>query len=180
MQIAAQKADLVERLLRAISHPTRIRILNSLVAEPASGKTVATTYGMQLSNVNYHLNKILFQRCSLVRLVDEIPRKGAHEKLFTLMPEAFTAITLGTLAYAAAGVTPADQPGVNTRTIWLSFNVDDEGREEIEDALAEFSARAETVRRRRSAKGTDGGRQLLLAATKVEFGAAADSEGAET
>lgn len=77
-------ADAVDRVLRALNHPVRRRILQQLSVEPASASTLAKHFGEELGMVSYHLNQVLAKECGVVELVDTIARRGALEKIYGL------------------------------------------------------------------------------------------------
>lgn len=81
----------LERLLQALSHPLRRRIMALLAEGEGSAKTISRQLGIRLGNVSYHLNKVLAEECELVELVDRIPRRGAEEKVYRLDNAAIAA-----------------------------------------------------------------------------------------
>ncbi len=93
-KIRDPKRDPTHRLLVAVGHPLRRRILQSLMREPASATTLAAQFDMKdkLGLVSYHLCKALFQECEVVEVVAIHPRRGAYEKVFALKPEAFLGV----------------------------------------------------------------------------------------
>jgi DNA-binding transcriptional ArsR family regulator len=82
-------ADSVDRVLRALNHPVRRRILQELSEAPASASTLAKRFGEELGMVSYHLNQVLAKECGVVELVDTIARRGALEKIYGLDPKAW-------------------------------------------------------------------------------------------
>lgn len=81
--------QLVGRLISALNHPVRRQILNALVQESASAKTLSDVFGLPLANVSYHLIRKLFKDCNVVRVVERNQRRGAEEKVFQIRPEVF-------------------------------------------------------------------------------------------
>ncbi len=77
-------AELVDRVLRALNHPVRRRILQELSEGPASASTLAKRFDAELGMVSYHLNQVLAKECGVVELVDTIARRGALEKIYGL------------------------------------------------------------------------------------------------
>jgi DNA-binding transcriptional ArsR family regulator len=77
-------ADAMDRVLRALNHPVRRRILRHLNNQPASASTLAQDFGEELGMVSYHLNQVLAKECGVVALVDTIARRGALEKIYGL------------------------------------------------------------------------------------------------
>lgn len=87
-QKAGTKADSVaaplDRVLRALNHPVRRRIMRVLVDGAGSAKTISQEIGMDLGVVSYHLSQVLAKECDIVELVDSVPRRGAIEKFYRL------------------------------------------------------------------------------------------------
>jgi DNA-binding transcriptional ArsR family regulator len=74
----------LDRVLRAMNHPIRRRILRALVDGTGSATTISQKTGMDLSLVSYHLSQVLAKECDIVELVDTVPRRGAVEKFYRL------------------------------------------------------------------------------------------------
>lgn len=74
----------LDRVLRALNHPVRRRILRALVDGSGSATTIAQKTGMEVSMVSYHLSQVLAKECDIVELVDTVPRRGAVEKFYRL------------------------------------------------------------------------------------------------
>lgn len=74
----------VDRVLRALNHPVRRRILQELSEGSASASTLAKRFDLELGAVSYHLNQVLARECGVVVLVDTIARRGALEKIYGL------------------------------------------------------------------------------------------------
>jgi DNA-binding transcriptional ArsR family regulator len=75
------------RMMKALSHPLRWRILEYLAAGPASPSTIATELGEPLGNVSYHVKTLLEYDC--VELVKTEPRRGAVEHFYRATDRAF-------------------------------------------------------------------------------------------
>jgi DNA-binding transcriptional ArsR family regulator len=74
----------LDRVLRALNHPVRRRILRALVDGTGSATTISQKIEMDLSIVSYHLSQVLAKECDIVELVDTVPRRGAIEKFYRL------------------------------------------------------------------------------------------------
>lgn len=74
----------LDRVLRALNHPIRRRVLRALVDGTGSATTISQKTGMDLSLVSYHLSQVLAKECDMVELVDTVPRRGAVEKFYRL------------------------------------------------------------------------------------------------
>lgn len=162
----------LDRVLRALNHPIRRRILRALVDGAGSATTIAQKTGMELSMVSYHLSQVLAKECDIVELVDTVPRRGAVEKFYRLK------------FHALSGADPGEEDGEPSRRMsfeecfivavsamdadafaalegscwdWSLAQVDATAWEEIREAGEEFNARLQkTVEasRRRAAEET--------------------------
>lgn len=74
----------LDRVLSALNHPIRRRILRELAEGPGSATTLARKFELDLGVVSYHLNKVLAGQCKVVELVDTVPRRGSVEKIYEL------------------------------------------------------------------------------------------------
>lgn len=66
-----------QRVVKALAHPLRIRILGILEQRTASPNEIAQEIGAPLGNVSYHVRKLA--ALDLIKLVKETPRRGAVE-----------------------------------------------------------------------------------------------------
>jgi len=74
-------ADPVDRrIVKALSHPLRTRILQLLSEGVASPNEMAKALGEPLGNVSYHVRILLDHEC--VELVETKPRRGALEHFY--------------------------------------------------------------------------------------------------
>lgn len=72
------------RLIKALSHPMRTRILGLLDERIASPRELSEELGVPLQNVSYHVRELAKLR--LVKLVRTRQRRGALEHLYTAVP----------------------------------------------------------------------------------------------
>ncbi|HET7454277.1 MAG TPA: helix-turn-helix domain-containing protein [Solirubrobacterales bacterium] len=154
----------LDRVLRALNHPLRRRILRELGSGPASASSLAKVFDEELGAVSYHLNQVLARECGVVELVDTIARRGALEKIYgldkTIWAEVSSSSELG-----GAGCE------------WFPVEVDSPTWHEICEARRDFqdrvSAAVERVRQRE-----EQGRQLRRFIVAVAtFPTVAPSEG---
>lgn len=76
-----ERDDSARRALAALSHPTRIRILDYLqVHDHASPAELAVAFGMPLGSVSYHVRRL--QSLGYLRLVRRVQRRGAIEHFY--------------------------------------------------------------------------------------------------
>jgi DNA-binding transcriptional ArsR family regulator len=72
------------RLVRALSHPLRIRILAILDERTSSAVEIARTLRADLGVVAYHIRTL--HRLGLIELVRETPRRGAIQRFYQARP----------------------------------------------------------------------------------------------
>lgn len=65
------------RLVKALAHPLRVRILAILENRTASPSEIAEELGLRLTNVSYHVR--ILAEYKLIKLVRRTPRRGAVE-----------------------------------------------------------------------------------------------------
>ncbi|HEX6782726.1 MAG TPA: helix-turn-helix domain-containing protein [Solirubrobacterales bacterium] len=99
----------LDRVLRALNHPVRRRILRALVDGSGSATTISQKIELDLSIVSYHLSQVLAKECDIVELVDTVPRRGAVEKFYRLKFHALT------------GADPGDRGGQQPSSRRMSF-----------------------------------------------------------
>jgi DNA-binding transcriptional ArsR family regulator len=107
------------RLMKALSHPLRWRILETLGEGPASPAMIATELGEPLGNVSYHV-KILLQH-DAVELVETRAVRGALEHV-----------------YRAAGGLGDERSQIG----WTTLELDQEAYDELTERLSELVKRA--------------------------------------
>ena len=172
------------RLLKALGHPVRQKILVALKGRVASPSDLAQELGEPLSNVSYHI-KILLES-EAIELVKTEPRRGAIEHFYrpTMTPriedpEHWAQLSVNTRralfdesmreiwqqAADAAGSGGFDPPDVHVS--WTPLALDDEAIDELNAQIAKTVELAQklheqSVARRGEADG-DGGRRTLLA-----------------
>lgn len=80
----------LDRVLRALSHPIRRRILRALLDDSRSASMLSKQLKVNLGVVSYHLNQVLDKECEVIELVEMIPRRGAMEKFYRLRFQVLT------------------------------------------------------------------------------------------
>ena len=181
------QSDLATRLLYALNHPIRIRIIESLMREPASPTTLANAFDMPLGNVSYHLCKVLHQHCEVVTLVKRNPRRGAMEKVFALRSKAYVdairwttipepmrsgvrGLALDSFLKTAIAALEAESaaPSEDNLYAWRSVAVDGDGRREIGEAMRGLAEKVEAVEDRCAAVDPDQLTQLIVGTAAFE------------
>lgn len=76
-----------QNLVRALAHPIRVRILESLQGRTASPTEMAREFGESLGVVSYHANALLDVEC--IEQVRTRPKRGTIEHFYTATPRSF-------------------------------------------------------------------------------------------
>jgi DNA-binding transcriptional ArsR family regulator len=151
----------LDRVLRALNHPVRRRILRALAGGRGSASTLSREFRMDLGVVSYHLNQVLAKECEVIEIVDTIPRRGAIEKFYTLRSGALKAAGfapgdaaggLQTLSPEECFIAAVEALDVNTfedlegsAWEWFAVPLDPEGWGAIIEARADFTRRVEAA-----------------------------------
>jgi hypothetical protein len=80
-------ARIDHELVRALSHPIRVRILESLQGRVASPSELSKEMDESLGVISYHTNTLV--ECGCLELVHTKPRRGALEHFFGVTPRSF-------------------------------------------------------------------------------------------
>lgn len=86
------RSTALDRVLRALNHPIRRRILRELGRRPASASALARSLGEDVSLISYHLSQVLAHECEIVKLIETVARRGTLEKTYALNPEIWDAL----------------------------------------------------------------------------------------
>lgn len=137
-----------QELVKALSHPLRVRLLEALQGRVASPTELSKEMGISLGVIAYHANTL--EECGCLQLVKTRPRRGALEHFFTATPRSFighqdwrlapqsvrgevTAAAVQTFidkvseATAAGTIDRRDDTTLN----WMPMNVDEAGWAEV-------------------------------------------------
>lgn len=76
-----------QRLVRALAHPLRIKILEILTERVASPNRISDDLDTGLSHVAYHTRAL--DKCGCLELVDTAQRRGATEHFYKASPHSF-------------------------------------------------------------------------------------------
>src|SRR5215213_5006092 len=74
------------RVIKALTHPLRVQILQSLEDRTASPSELADEIGAPLGNVSYHVRQL--HSLGLIKLVKKTPRRGAIEHHYKALARA--------------------------------------------------------------------------------------------
>jgi DNA-binding transcriptional ArsR family regulator len=82
-----QREPIDPRLVRALAHPLRVRILDILTERVASPNALADELDVGLTHVAYHTRTL--QRCGCLDMVDTAQKRGATEHFYKASPGSF-------------------------------------------------------------------------------------------
>jgi DNA-binding transcriptional ArsR family regulator len=159
------------RLIKALAHPLRFRILAKLNEGPASPSTLAEQLGEPLGNVSYHVQRLLQQ--GAIELVDTRPVRGAVEHIYraattaefgtehwTKLPASlrrqFQDATLQSVWDHLVEATEAGRlDDTRTQVSSTALDLDEEGWEEISTLLSQTLERAIEIQAESSRRLSD-------------------------
>jgi DNA-binding transcriptional ArsR family regulator len=176
----------LDRLIHALNHPIRRRILTALVHENGSATTLSEALHEQMGVVSYHLNKVLARQCDVVELVEVVPKRGASEKIYALNEQSIVGVLpwpgipdpvrrslramslreFLTVTIAAIEAGSLDSP-LGSTLEWSPAQVDRQSWLEIRDATKQFNeavkdAVGKSRARKREQKGSDGLHNVIV------------------
>lgn len=168
------------RIVRALSHPVRHRVLVALNERVASPKELAAELGEPLGNVSYHTRVLAQLGC--IELVSTTQRRGALEHYYRAVMRpyfddaAWARIPVSTrralfdqdLEHLWQDVVEAAQTGgfdhPRAHVSWTALDLDEQGLNDLADVLAKALDRALEIQAesagRRIERGEDAGPEL--------------------
>jgi len=184
------------RLVKALAHPLRVRILGVLDERMASPSELAEDLDAPLGNVSYHVR--ILASLGLIRLVKETPRRGSVEhhyeavprplisdEAWSMVPETVKRAMVGAaLEQAGQSVAAAASAGGFDRTEALlqrtSWPLDEEGWRVLSEAARVFFEQAEGIAREAQERlgggeGDSGTLLLMLFADPSDTGSEASA-----
>jgi DNA-binding transcriptional ArsR family regulator len=164
-----------QRIMKALSHPLRVRMLTLLNQKVSSPSELAEELDEPLGNVSYHMR--FLADLKMVKLVRTEPRRGAVEHYYEALEpplisdddwaqlpvalrRSLSDSTLSDIARDLKGA--AAEGGFDRENIHVSrvaLMLDEQGWDELSDALAEVLRRARSIqeqsnkRRKRAENG---------------------------
>ena len=158
IEVKNTDAALDQRLIKALAHPLRERILQALNEDVASPAQLARALDEPLGNVSYHV-KILLE-CEAIELVRTAPVRGAIEHFYRatmrsyLSDDDWEALPLSIRRGSdsqnlrriwedvAAAVEEGGFDDHRTHISWTQLDFDEEGHAKFAEALDAFLASA--------------------------------------
>ncbi|HEX7299603.1 MAG TPA: helix-turn-helix domain-containing protein [Solirubrobacteraceae bacterium] len=186
---ATARDELDPRIVRALSHPVRHRVLVALNERVASPKELAAELGEPLGNVSYHTRVLVKLGC--IELVSTTQRRGALEHHYRAVMRpyfddaAWAKMPLSTRralfdheldrlwshTVDAAGVGGFDHPRAHVS--WTLLDLDDQGLNDLADVLGSTLDRALEIQAesagRRAERGDNGGADLRTELAILHF-----------
>jgi DNA-binding transcriptional ArsR family regulator len=170
------------RLVKALAHPLRIRILSILEEEAASPSELANQLDAPLGNVAYHVRALA--NLDLIKLVRTTPVRGAVEHHYkaqqrtrvsegawgqvpSVVRGAMVDSTLAQIGeYVGAAAAAGGFDGDRAHLSRTSFVLDEKGWSELSAALNQLAEKAEAVeaasKKRLAAAGDEGEKPVGL------------------
>lgn len=158
-----QRKDAIDlSLVRALSHPLRVQILQVLNEREASPNELVDLLGFPLGNIAYHTR--VLEKCGCVELVRTAQRRGAVEHYFRAVPRSYIGHQdwrkvprsvrggvsgasvqsfIDRLAAALDAGTIDDRE--DTTLSWMAMAVDQVGWTQVAEVLDEALARLQAV-----------------------------------
>jgi DNA-binding transcriptional ArsR family regulator len=149
-------------LVRALSHPLRVQILEELHARDASPNELTELLKSPLGNVAYHVR--VLEKCGCIELVGTARRRGAVEHYFRARPRSYIGhqdwrkvpatlrgeVTRASVQSFADRVGEALEAGTidardDTTLSWMPLAVDATGWKQVAIVLAETAAKLQMV-----------------------------------
>jgi DNA-binding transcriptional ArsR family regulator len=84
--MALDGSEQAARLAKALAHPSRIAILDSLRGGATSPARLARVTDASVSNLSYHFRAL--RKHGFLRLARKLPKRGATEHLYEVTPDA--------------------------------------------------------------------------------------------
>lgn len=194
VRLAAEDVD--TRVVKALGHPTRVRILSVLrERELASPVELSHELGIALGTIGYHVRKL--ETLGFIELAKRTQRRGAvehHYRARDLLDELApaeqsaagdpsgrggeaTAVAAAAQAALASGGFDAVEARADRRVVAL----DARGEADLRTALARWQGAIEKIARASSrrlarARGADGGHRCVLAMMRFDVEAAAGDD----
>ena len=160
-------ARIDHELVRALSHPIRVNILEALQGRVASPSELSKEMDESLGVISYHTNTLV--ECGCLELVHTKPRRGALEHFFSVTPRSFIGhqdwrqapLSLRSGITSAAFQTFIDKASAaveagtidshdDTTLSWMPMTVDDAGWEEVAKVMDEAQERLMAIHSRSS------------------------------
>lgn len=184
-----------QELVKALSHPLRVEILETLQGRVASPVELAREMDESLGVISYHAKTLV--RCGCLELVHSEPRRGSAEHFFGVTPRSLighedwrtvplavrSGITSAALkSFLDTATTALEEGSIDARDdstlTWMPLTVDEIGWREIAEAMQKASRLvAEAQARSAERLGGEEGTSIVVGLAAFEAGGRRASEG---
>ena len=181
----SQDARIDQELVKALSHPIRVEILEALQGRVASPSELSQEMDESLGVISYHANTLV--KCGCLELVHTEPRRGAVEHFFAITPRSsighqdwrraplavrgeITTAAFESFVEAAAKALEAgtiDARDDSTLT-WMPVTVDERGWREVAEIMRKAGQLVAEVHQR-SGKRLAGGEGISIVVGLAAF-----------
>ena len=155
------------RMVTALSHPLRVRILAALEHRTASPSELAEQFGVPVANVSYHVRKL--EALGVIKLEREARRRGAVEHYYRIetrpsvrgeawegtpevVREAFLSAMLGNISTQVNQAAAEGGFGTDSHVSRLPLTLDQKGYRELAGILEKLVERVKGVEERSRAR----------------------------
>lgn len=141
----------VDPVLRALGHPTRLRMLSLMWSGPLSAAALAAELGIAHGLASQHLRTL--DRAGLVELVEVRPKRGGQERLYRTVKGSplshrrdaaplLTEAMVANLRQRLAERTPDSESVVTDAELWVTPQVWAEYRTRLRELMADLHEQA--------------------------------------
>jgi DNA-binding transcriptional ArsR family regulator len=171
---AASREVVDQQLIKALAHPVRAQALSILNERVASPNEIAKELDQGVGHVSYHIN--VLKQCECIELVGTEPRRGAVEHYYRATTRIFlddeewrrlpASVRPGMSASLLQNVVDDAGEALSSGTFdarddrhlaWTKMIVDDEGWNELNEAMAETLERVLQIQSASAARLRDAG-----------------------
>ena len=156
------------RVVKALAHPLRVRVLALLEDRVASPNELSQELGAPLNTVSYHMRTLASLK--LIKLVKKVPRRGALEHFYTTvsrpvvdddtwgkLPEIVKQALLGAALqqvgdYVSQSAAEGGFDRSDAQVARSSLELDEQGWHELAAATKQLLARAEEIEQQSRAR----------------------------
>jgi len=182
---STEKGVGTEEILKPIGHEVRIDIIRICHERTASPIEISKETGRSLSLVSNHVATL--KKAGVLELVKSVPRRGALEHYYRSaapakisdaewrrMPKKQRLVVYRTILQALmAESVEAENRGSfdedDAHLSWVPFEVDERGRADVVEALADALARVEAIKEEcKERLGGEGGQEMVAAIMNFE------------
>jgi DNA-binding transcriptional ArsR family regulator len=145
----------VDPVLRALGHPTRLRMLSLMWSGPLSAAALAAELGIAHGLASQHLRTL--DRAGLVELTEVRPKRGGRERRYRTVKGSplsdrrdasplLTEALVGNLRQRLASRTPDSESVVTDAELWVTPEVWLDHRKRLADLMADLHERSQPPR----------------------------------